>query len=144
MVTTKQVVCPHCDSINRVPAEKLGDRPRCGSCHKPLFEAKPITLNEARFQRHIAASELPIVVDFWAAWCGPCQSMAPVFAQAAVDYNTRLCLAKVNTEEAPTLAARHGIRNIPTLVVFRNGREVDRLSGMLSPPQLDAWLQRQL
>ncbi|MHB8743143.1 MAG: thioredoxin TrxC [Sulfuricaulis sp.] len=143
-MTIKQVVCPHCDSINRVPAEKLGDRPRCGVCHKPLFEAKPITLNEARFQRHIAASELPIVVDFWAAWCGPCQSMAPVFAQAAADYNTRLCLAKVNTEEAPTLAARHGIRNIPTLVVFRNGREVDRLSGMLSPPQLDAWLQRQL
>jgi thioredoxin 2 len=140
----KRVVCPHCDGINRVPAEKLGDHPKCGACHKPLFEAKPITLNEARFQRHIEAGDLPVVVDFWASWCGPCQSMAPVFAQAAADYDTRLRLAKVNTEEAPTLAARLGIRSIPTLVVFRKGREADRVSGALSPPQLDSWLQRQL
>lgn len=144
MSVTNQVVCPHCDRINRVPAEKLGDRPRCGGCHQPLFEAKPITLKEANFRRHIEHSDLPVVVDFWASWCGPCQMMAPVFAQAAERFDTRLRLAKVNTEEAPALATRYGIRGIPTLVTFKKGRETDRLSGALSPPQLTAWMQRQI
>ncbi len=141
---SQHIVCPHCASVNRVPAERFKDQPKCGACHKPLFIAEPLILNEANFQRHIANSDLPIVVDFWAPWCGPCKMMAPVFTQAAAQFDTRLRLAKVNTEEVPALASRYAIRSIPTLVVFKNGQEVDRLSGALPPPQLTAWLQRQL
>ncbi|MBI3547304.1 MAG: thioredoxin TrxC [Gammaproteobacteria bacterium] len=138
------MVCPHCTSVNRVPAERFKDRPKCGACHQPLFVAEPITLNETNFQRHIENNDLPVVVDFWAPWCGPCKMMAPVFAQAAAQFDTRLRLAKVNTENVPSLAGRYDIRSIPSLVVFKKGREVDRLAGALPAPQLTAWLQRQL
>lgn len=144
MSDAQHIVCPHCTSVNRVPLERFNDQPKCGACHRPLFVAEPIALNEANFQRHIENSDLPVVVDFWAPWCGPCKMMAPVFAQAAAQFNTRLRLAKVNTQEIPTLASRYDIRGIPTLVIFKKGREVERLSGALSASQLTAWLQRQL
>jgi thioredoxin 2 len=138
------VVCPHCDGINRVPATRLAERPRCGTCHQPLFPGSPLELDANRFRRHIESSDLPVLVDFWAPWCGPCRAMAPVIAQAATQYDTRLRLAKVNTEEQPGLAGQYGIRSIPTLVLFRQGRELDRVSGALPPTQLAAWIQRHI
>lgn len=144
MPAVTHVVCPHCDGINRVPQERLADRPNCGRCHLALFDGGPIALSERNFQQHVEKSDLPVVVDFWAPWCGPCKIMAPVFAQAAAQFDARLRLAKLNTEEAPALAARYGIRSIPTLVVFHHGREVDRLAGVLPPAQLAGWLTRHL
>jgi thioredoxin 2 len=138
------VVCPHCDGVNRVPAARLSEHPRCGTCHQPLFSGSPLELDAGRFRRHVESSDLPVLVDFWAPWCEPCRAMAPVFAQAAAQYDTRLRLAKVNTEAQPGLAGQYGIRSIPTLVLFRQGREIDRVSGALPAAQLTAWIQRHI
>ncbi|RAI58673.1 thioredoxin family protein [Roseicella frigidaeris] len=141
MADSIQVVCPRCDAINRVPAARLGEAPRCGSCKAPLFQGKPVALSEARFRRHLHHSGLPLLVDVWASWCGPCQVMAPAFEQAAGRLEPRWRLVKLSTEEAPAIADELGIRSIPTLAVFAAGREVARQAGALSAERIIAWAE---
>ena len=135
------VVCPHCHSVNRVPAERLADGGTCGQCGGALFPGKPVELDEASFGKHVGRSDLPLVVDFWAPWCGPCRMMAPAFAEAAKHLEPRYRLAKVNTEEAQSLAARFGIRSIPTLALFKGGREVARQAGAMDAAAIARWVK---
>jgi len=134
-----QIVCPHCDTVNRVPQQRLAEGPRCGSCRQPLFEGKPLPLDEARFRRHLRLSGLPLLVDFWASWCAPCRVMAPQFEAAARELEPEMRLVKVSTEEAPALATELAISSIPTLALFRDGREVARQAGALPAQRIVAW-----
>lgn len=143
MVPPVMIVCPHCSGANRVPAGKLSDGPTCGKCKHPLFTGHPVELDAAGFEAQLGRSDIPLVVDFWAPWCGPCRMMAPAYAQAAHQLEPRYRLAKLNTEEAQEVAARFDIRSIPTLIIFRNGREIARQSGAMDTGNLVRWITAQ-
>jgi thioredoxin 2 len=141
MSDTIIVVCPHCHAPNRLPRHRLSEDGRCGQCKQALFTRSPLALDSISFDRHVGRSELPVVVDFWAPWCGPCRMMAPTFEQAASELEPQYRLAKVNTEAHPELGARFNIRSIPTLVMFQNGREIARQSGALDKSSLVRWIR---
>lgn len=134
-----QVACPACLAANRVPAARVGEDPECGKCGAALLDGVPAELGEAQFEQFVARTGLPVIADFWAPWCGPCRAMAPQFERAARELKDRVRLVKVNTEEAPGLAARYAIRAIPTLVLFSNGAEVKRASGAMDAGALARW-----
>jgi thioredoxin 2 len=134
-----QVACPACLAPNRVPAARVAEDPKCGKCGAALLDGAPAELREDQFEGFVQRTELPVLVDFWAPWCGPCRAMAPHFERAAQQLKDRVRLVKVNTEDAPGLAARYNIRAIPTLVLFRNGVEHKRMSGALDAGALARW-----
>ena len=133
------VVCPHCHASNRLPADRLADGGNCGRCKEALFTGSPVELDAASFDSHVRRSDIPLLVDFWAPWCGPCRTMAPAFEQAARQLEPNFRLAKVNTENEQQLAARFGIRSIPTLALFRHGREIARQAGAMDATSLIRW-----
>jgi thioredoxin 2 len=140
MIDALLIVCPHCDSINRVPRERLRQGAKCGSCHRPLYEGRPAALDSvARFDKHANRSDIPLLVDFWATWCGPCRAMAPIFEQAATQLEPDVRLVKVDSDAVPELLQRFSIQSIPTLMLVHRGREIARQSGVMPLPQLLAW-----
>ena len=141
---TLHLVCPHCNAINRTPAQRLAQGPNCGKCHKSMFSAHPVELSAAAFAAHIERNDIPVLVDFWAPRCGPCKMMAPQFAQAAGMLEPRARLAKVDTEAEPALGARYDIRSIPTLVLFKGGREIARRAGAMSAQEVARWAAARL
>jgi thioredoxin 2 len=144
MASPLTLPCPSCGTLNRVPRARLADKGRCGQCRTPLFSGHPLALTSGNFARHAADSDLPVLVDFWAAWCGPCRAMAPVIEQAAGDFEPELRVAKLDTEAEPEIARRFGIQSIPTLLLLHRGKELGRIAGAMPLPRLRDWVRQQL
>ena len=138
------VMCPHCGTLNRVPEEKLNANPTCGKCKRPLFTGQPVEMNTEQFLKALQKSDQPMVVDFWASWCGPCKMFAPVFAQVAQQVEPRARFVKINTETNQQLAAQFGIRSIPTIAIFKNGQMAAQIAGALPPEQFQQWVLQHL
>jgi thioredoxin 2 len=141
MAESLRLVCPHCATINRIPATRLGDGPRCGQCHEALLLDRPVELTGATFRKHVDNSDIPWAIDFWAPWCGPCLSMAPEFAAAVRELGPQVRLGKLNTDAEPVIASEFGIRSIPTLIMFKGGREIARQAGAMSRQDIVRWIR---
>ena len=141
MAEALHIVCPHCATINRIPSARLEETPKCGHCHEALFSGGVLELSEASFRRHLEHNDVPVAVDFWAPWCGPCKMMAPQYAQAARELEPKVRLAKLNTDEAQQIAGEFAIRSIPTLILFKGGREIARHSGAIGTPDILRWVR---